>query len=285
MPDINSAYYQQLTTSLQTCDVGQFSAIVSRHKANMLAAKFDQPSEKVFAENLAWVADKVILQPNTRSYKEPADITDADLRKLEILREEFGFDYMKDLLIGFTATRDGTRLEYKEPFLVYLASKTGDFTDFQARVIEELVEGVANRTREGTLGVSYAMRSGRGNNHNDDKNLFHVLLEGELTPNKKRIADLVAPELGTKIFLIHAATESWDSSRGGKVYQSYDAHRNALHCAVSSGRLENVEYALSKGVRQSTRYSGYGSTAFADASRAMPSRNTTPSRGAYLKTR
>jgi hypothetical protein len=263
MPDINDAYYMQLTGKLKNCAVEEFSAVVSQHKSNMLAAKFREPSEKVFAENLSWIAQEVIMQPYGRNYKEPSDITEADLKKLEILKAEHGFDYMKDLRIGFTVDRDGARLEYSEPFLVYLASGKGDFTDYQTRLIEALVESLESRKWD--LGISYSMRSGRGNNHNDNKNIFHVLMEGELTPNKKKIADIVAPELAEKSYRIYATTESWDSSRGGKVYQPWDAYRNALHSAVSSGRLENVEYALSKGAKQSTKYNGYGSTAFADA--------------------
>ena len=265
MAVINDAYYTQLENSVRNCDVAQFSGIIQQHKANMFATKFREPSEKVFAENLEWLARKVILQQNGRNFKEPADITDADLQKLEILRAEHGFDYMKDLRIGFTATVRDKRLEYNEPFLVYLASGKSDLTDYGARLIEELVERLGAASQPWSLGISYSTRSGQGSSHNRDKNLFHVLVEGELTPNKRKIADLVALELAGKIYHAYAHTESWEGSRGQRIYQPWDTYRGALHSAVASGRIENVEYALSKGAKQSTLYNSYGSTAFADA--------------------
>lgn len=262
MPVIDSAYYQQLTGRLQSCTVAAFGDIVSQHKAAMLATKFNEPAEKVFAENLSWVAQKIITQSGSNSFKEPADITDDDLRKLEILRAQQGFDYMKDLRIEFTTNQ--TRLTYSEPFLVYLASRKGDFSDYQTGLIEDLIARLETDKRPWDLGISYSTRSGRGNNHNDSKNIFHVLMESELTPNKKKIAGLIPDEIAQKSYRIYATTESWDSSRGGKVYQPWDTWRNALHSAVASGRVENVDYALSRGVKQS-KYSSYGSTAFADA--------------------
>lgn len=266
---INDAYYQQLTTKLQSATVPEFSAIMRQHKADMLATKFREPADKVFEQNLAWVADKVISQPGTRSLKDPDAITDTDMQKLEALKDEYGFDYMKDLRVNFTTHN---RHEYSSPFMTYMGSKKSDFTDYQVQAVEKALDQLAREKRTWDIGISYSMRSGRGNNHNSDKNLFHVLVEGELTPNKKKVADLVAGELAQKSYRIYATTESWQGSYGQDIYQPWDTYRNALHSAVSSGRLENVEYALSKGAKQSTLYNGYGSTAFADA----VERNTDP---------
>ncbi|MDE1153758.1 MAG: hypothetical protein PW788_14585 [Micavibrio sp.] len=266
MADINDAYYKQIAHRLQTCAVAEFTDVIAEHKANILAGKFREPPEKIFAENLPWVAQQVITQANNSPYyKTPADITDADIQKLELLRTGFDFDYMKDLRITFTAMPDGKRLEYTQPFLVYLASKPDDFTDLQTDIIRQLVERLDAKGESWGLEIGYSTRSGRGNNHNNEKNIFHVLLENELTPNKKTIADIVAPKLAEKPYRIYAMTSSWEGSRGQNISQDYDTYRNALHSAVASGRLENVEYAMSKGAKQSKLYNSVGSTAFADA--------------------
>src|SRR3954470_8482859 len=97
MPVINDAYYLKLGDNLRGCAVEDFSAIVSEHKTNMLATKFTEPSDKVFEKNLSWLAQEIVMQPGGRNFKEPADVTDDDLRKLETLRTEYGFDYLKDL--------------------------------------------------------------------------------------------------------------------------------------------------------------------------------------------
>lgn len=263
MVALDEAYYARLTKNLRDCSPDQLSGVVQSHKAVMLAAKFREPSEKVFAENLPWVAEQIIMQPDGRHFKDAEDITDADLKKLEVLRAEHDFDYMKDLRINFSSTVRGRSLDYKEPLLIYLAARKGDFTDYQASVIEKLVEGLE---RQSLLDIWYVTRAGRDSvNHNEGKNLFHVLMEDELTPNKKKIADLVAPELATASYRVYATTESWKGSYGQDIYQYWDAWRNALHSAVSSGRIENVEYALSKGAKQSASYNGFGSTAFSDA--------------------
>jgi hypothetical protein len=254
MVNMDDAYFDRLEDTLRTCAPEAFSAVVNEHKANMLA---DNAAED-FARNLSSIAGQIIIQENGKSYKTPADITDADLRKLEILRTEQGFDYMKDLRLNFTT--------FDKPFLTYLASKPGDFTDYQTAVIKALVERLEAESQAADLKSSYSMRSSGSGNHNERKNLFHVLLEGELTPNKKAIADLVAQELGNSSYRIYVTTASWTGPQfGGKVEQPWDTYRNALHSAVASGRVENVEYALSKGARQSKLYNGFGSTAFADA--------------------
>jgi len=265
MATIDSAYYRQTAARLQGCPVAEFGAVVAEHKANMLATKFNEPSEKVFADNVSWMAQEIISRPGGRNYKEAADITDSDLQKLEALRTEYGFDYLKDLRITFTTTQDDKQLEYKQPLLTYLAGKKGDFTDYQTKVITQLVERLEAAGESYLLNIHYCMRASRGSTHNETKNIFHVLMEGALTPNKKEIADLVAPWLSKETYNLYATTASWEGSRGQTIYQPWDTRRNALHCAVASGNMENVAYALAKGAKQTTLSNTYGSTAFADA--------------------
>lgn len=263
---INDAYYKETAARLQSSPVDGFSAVLAQHKANMVNASFREPAAEVFKKNLNWIAEQIVTKPGTNNFKDPADITDDDIRKLEILKADYGFDYLQDLRISWTTTKNNRQLPYKEPFLMYMAGKKGDLTDYQTEIITQLIDKCNAEGKPWSLGISYCARSGgRGANHNEKKNLFHVLLEGELTPNKKKIADHIPDEVAREIYQIYARTYSWRGSYGQSEYKDYDTYRNGLHSAVASGRIENVEYAMSRGLKQSTVYNNTGSTAFADA--------------------
>jgi hypothetical protein len=262
---IDDAYYAETAKKVQSSPVDGFSALVAQHKADILAAPFREPAEEIFKKNLNWLAQQVVTQPGTTKFKEPADITDDDVRKLEILKAEYGFDYLQDIRIEWTTTKNNRRLPYKEPFLMYLASGKGDLTDYQTGIITKLIDDCNAAGKPWSLGINYCARSGRGTNHNDKKNIFHVLLEGELTPNKKKIADLIPDEVVKEIYQVYAFTRKWRGSYGNDEYKDYETYRHSLHSAVASGRIENVEYALSRGEKQTAVYNNTGSTAFADA--------------------
>lgn len=265
---ISQQYYDKLERLIQECPLENFSEIVKSHKEKVLAARFSKPPEEVFKNSLATVASAIILKDN--QYITPEQITDFDLRKLEILKSEHGFDYWKDLKIRYSSNvefksdlthRSSTiRLDYDKPFLLYISEKSGDFSNFQFQTIKAFIES----TQPHILQISYGIRSPNSHGQFEDKNLLHVLLERELSPFKKELATILFANKVLGSFKVFSHHQEWHAPNSGR-YNSvlWYAYHDCLHSAVTSGIKDNVLFALENGAKLHSKQNSYGANAFA----------------------
>lgn len=260
---ISDAYYKQLSALMRECTPEDFPSLIDQYRADIRNVGFKDYSN-VFKLNLKWFADQLIRKEDG-SYKKAEQISDNDLAKLETLRTKYWFDYQRDLRVDHSHTYayDDThskKCDYSLPFLVYCAKKDSDFTEYQAQVYKEAI----TRISETNLQYDYVIHSkGNSDEHLSRKNLLHILLEKTLHPNKKKIADALFPLLGNKTYREFATVEHKENGLSRTWYIS----RSALHSAVKSGRLENVQYAVKQGAELKNYYESYDSNPFAEAAK------------------
>lgn len=259
---LNNAYYNQLAACVRQASPEMFTHLLNQHKQDLEQAGFEKPAEAL-ANSIKWLAARIITT-ESNSYKKPDDITDTDLAKLEVLRTKEGFDYFREIKIFYNqeCSYGGNRslsFEYNMPLFIYLANKKNDLTDYQTTVYQEAIA----RVDKMHLDWHYAISAKQ---HLSQKNILHVLLEGELQPNKKKIADTVFPRLAGKGYEEFVMRQHWEGpSTGRDCFNTFYSTRYPLHSAVRSGRLENVQYAVEQGEVMHTNYNNYDRSPFAEA--------------------
>ena len=268
---IDRDYYRRVDEMLSRADSKEFATLLELHKSKILSAQFDVGSDKVFAGLLDGLASSCIEKGGR--YKSPSEITKDDLEKLEVLRKTEGFDYWSKLKIGYTGSVQyrsdrGRGLQsfetpYEKPFALYLVDGKEDLTLAQLKGLRELV----NRSSRGELLYALSSFSRDGYDHLGNRNMLHAILEGEITPSKRALADLLyEKDMGESSYRVFIYLQTWETNSGNVPRVPWHGSRYPLHSAVLSGRVENVAYALEKGERI-FQGSEYGGNAFGEASR------------------